>query len=380
MMVTHLHPGRWSHLSGIVHRWPTSLLALVVLLGCAEAQLPSSIETVEDRPPVSASSPAPELQVGAGSVWGTDIWFADPDASRVDFVAGELEPLLGSLNVNLGVAGPIEHADGQAWYRNPLGERVPLEIRLPGGGRWDGSTALPADAPLMVALHQTNTVGGSEPCGGQPYHEQAFGTFFATHGYLVVCPTLSFTGERQAQDSWDTASFYDRYPTWSAMGKDVSEVSWLIDSLTAQGLGRVGDGITVVGHSQGAIYALYAAAIDARITRVVANGGYVDTQLDPHPERWSRTSWYRAFRDEPRGLDQLEVVAAIAPRCALLIDYDHDDILEATVPSPARLSAFEARFPTITWDRASGPHAWPDQQLGDALRWLSDEGTGCEAP
>jgi pimeloyl-ACP methyl ester carboxylesterase len=302
------------------------------------------------------------------ATWGADIWFGDPSANRDEFVASELEVLLGEPSVPLLAAGPIEVSGGGLSYRNPLGERVPLEVRLPGGSQWSGTSPLPTSAPVMIALHQTNEVGGREPCGEESSGTMAYGTYFARRGYVVVCPTLSFTGTRQPTDTWDTTDLYAAYPSWSAMGKDVSEVSWLIDSLS-QLDDRIDD-VAVVGHSQGAIYALYSAAADERIGTVVANAGYADTDLDPITDRWARAGWYRAFRSWPTGLDQLEVVAAIAPRCALLINYDRDDILIATEPSPDRLRAFQQLFPTITWMRIHGEHDWPVPQQALAAEWL----------
>ncbi len=339
-------------------RPPRLLAARVVLLACVAAACGSG------------ASPAPPA-TGATletSTWGPDIWFAAPAVSRDEFVASELKPLLGEPSVPLVSGGAIEMTAGGWSYLNPLGESVPIEIRLPGGSQWSGAEPLPNDAPVMIALHQTNDVGGREPCGAESSGSMAYGTYFASRGYLVVCPTLSFTGERQPIDTWDTADFYAVHPTWSAMGKDVTEVSWLIDVLSQ--LEVDSSDITVVGHSQGAIYALYAAAVDERIDRVVANGGYVDTDLDPITDRWARAAWYRAFRAEPTGLDQLEVIAAIAPRCVLLINYDRDAILVATEPSSQRLRAFQQLFPTTTWVLVSGEHDWLEPEEALAADWL----------
>ena len=181
------------------------------------------------------------------------------------------------------------------------------------------------------------------------------------------CLTVPFTGERQSEAHWDTTAFYERYPGWSAMGKDISEVGWLLDALDAAAVDV--EDVLVVGHSQGSIYGLFAAALDERIDRVIANAGFVDTAGDPDPGRWSRESWYRAFPAAPDGLDYLEVLAAIAPRCALLINYDADAILVATAPAPAALSDFESRFASIDWLAATGPHDWQQPQLVTAAAW-----------
>lgn len=148
-------------------------------------------------------------------------------------------------------------------------------------------------------------------------------------------------------------------------------MSWTLDALAASGFDL--DDVTVIGHSQGAIYALYAAALDQRIDRAISNAGFVDTDDDPDPGRWSRPTWYRGFRDLPVGLDYLEVVAAIAPRRALLINYESDDILVATRPTPDRQSAFEDAFPTVDWQSVAGEHAWPTESLDLAIDWAVAE-------
>lgn len=308
-------------------------------------------------------------------LWGPSMWFAANAGTRQDFLTDELDPLLGQPGMRLGDSGPLRiDGEGVASYINPLGELVPVLIRGPDGPWTQPLDELP-NAPLIIALHQTNTDGGAEPCGDQAPEELAYGTYFADLGNISMCPTLSFTGARQPENRWDTTAFYADYPSWSAMGKDIAEVSWLLDALTSARI--LVDDVTVIGHSQGAIYGLYAAAVDERIDRVIANAGFVSTSDDPDPGRWTRTEWYRAFRSYPAGFDFLEVVAAISPRCALLINYDQDTTLGVTVPSSDLLVDFERRFPTIDWLTANGVHSWPDAQLVSAAEWLAAHDDGC---
>lgn len=345
-----------------------TLVALSMATACSDPAASPSPTTPAPTMRASTVATTATTALPVSYEWPDEVWFGSAGVGRDDFVDDELEALLGDAGVELAVAtAPVVADDGVFHYRNPVGEDVPVRVRAPGGDEWTGPLA-DADPGLglVIALHQTNDVGGAEPCGPDDT-PLSYGTFFATQGYLVVCPTLSFTGERQLEAHWDTTAFYDRYPGWSAMGKDISEVGWLLDALDTAAVDV--EDVMVIGHSQGSIYGLFAAALDERIDRVIANAGFVDTATDPDPGRWSRDSWYRAFPEPPEGLDYLEVIAAIAPRCALLINYDADAILVATAPEPAALSDFESRFASIDWLAATGPHDWKQPQLVTAADW-----------
>ena len=344
-----------------VRRW-AALIALATLAACSDGA--DRADGVGDEPGA------------ADHDWSADIWFGGDDIDRDEFVADELSVLLGEPDVALVRSGVLAAASaGLTTYMNPVGEAVPLIVEAPGGERWTGELGdVSPGRGTVIALHQTNDVGGDEPCGPRTA-DLAYGTAFATAGYLVVCPTLSFTGARQPADTWNTDAFYASFPGWSAMGKDVTEVAWLLDALDRSGVPT--ETVAVVGHSQGAIYALYAAAVDTRVDVVVANAGFVDTATDVDPDRWSRGSWYRAFPEQPVGLDYLEVVAAVAPRCALVVSYEADPILEPSTPSPERLHAFEARFPTIDWLLRPGGHAWPTPTVDAAIGWLDGSWDRC---
>jgi dienelactone hydrolase len=328
---------------------------------------PTSVEAPAERPPESTTVDDP---------WSTDIWFGE-ELTRTQFLDDELRPLLGEPARTTGAASPLEFVEpGRYTYTTPVGDDVPVLALAPGGAPASGDpSSWDVAQGLVIALHQTNLVGPTEPCAPDPGAPLAYGARFAAVGYFVVCPNLAFTGERQPENQWDTAALYTQHPGWSAMGKDIAEVSWLLDAIEAAGSRP--DKVAAAGHSQGAVYSLYAGALDDRIDVVVANAGYVDTPTDPEPERWSRPTWYRGFRELPVGFDLLEVVAAITPRCALLASYTEDEILIATVPQPARLADFEERYPSIDWQVVDGPHDWAATELAASRAWLDESWDRC---
>jgi hypothetical protein len=355
--------------------WTTSVA--LTFGSCAGHSRTETSEATLDAQETSASIPAPPSTNDASFTWPDHIWFGRTnDPSR--FITTELSGLLGTPSRDVRPVGRLrEVGPGEYEFINGIGDRVPTLVLLPSGRMARGDPATwDIGLGLVVALHQTNLEGPSEPCNTAGEARGAYGTAFAIAGYLTVCPNLAFTGSRQPELQWDTAAFYDENPRWSAMGRDITEVRWLLDSLSASDVDT--SLVTLVGHSQGAIYSIYAGAIDGRVDLVIANAGFVDTERDPEPLRWSRESWYRAFREYPVGLDFLEVIAAIAPRCTLVISYSNDDILVATLPDDTRFNAFTSRFPSIEWWKQTGPHDWPSGVVADAIEWTHEHLGSCQ--
>jgi len=325
-----------------------------------------------------------QLQSSQVSEYG-EPWYQRGVAREV-FLEQDVLPALGTRPDFLEAVQPIQSEANQEYsFINPLGEKVPLTILgLPEGGlpqrdaHPTGAASFEheqtqniAQKPLVIALHQTNETGRREACrNDQALDDMAYGNYFAAQGYIVVCPTLSFTGERQPTNHWDTTQFYEQFSDWSALGKDVQEVSWLIDALAATGFDL--DDLCVLGHSQGAIYTLFAAALDERIQYAIANAGYVSFEEDPEPTRWSRDHWFKALPAIPTEFVFSEVVAAISPRPALIINYLNDTILFATGPDEA-IESMADYVPAIDWVFASGEHGWPIETKSLAASWLVDQ-------
>ncbi|MBD2297082.1 hypothetical protein H6G28_00370 [Nostoc sp. FACHB-190] len=294
-------------------------------------------------------------------------WYSENNISREEFIEKNIKPILGQPpSLQKEISPLIKINDLNFFYINPLNEKVPVIIlNYPKQKRISNNLPSPG---LVVAIHETNTVGGEEPCGQVGREEMFYGKMIADRGYIVVCPTLTFTGIRQPTNQWDTAEFYKKYPNWSAIGKDITEISWLIDSLSLSGFNV--NHVALVGHSQGAIYSLFSAALDTRIHTVIANAGFVDFRKDPNPERWSRHSWYKALPYIPKNFTEAELVAAIAPRNALICNYLQDEILVATSPND-EIQDMMRKFSSINWAFFNGKHGWPTEVQQFALSWLS---------
>lgn len=194
-------------------------------------------------------------------------------------------------------------------------------------------TALKAGSPAVVAFHQTNDFGKDEVAGLQGNKDYAYGHELAMLGYVVLAPDCLSAGERTfpGKESFDSMPFYEKYPDWSMVGKDLEDSMSAIDVLHTFDFvdkNRIG----VIGHSHGASNAIFAMALDERISAGVSNCGMSVISEEEKCLEWSTEDGYIYFpklrkyilegKDLP--FDINEVAALIAPRpwCNISAYYD----------------------------------------------------------
>ncbi len=80
-------------------------------------------------------------------------------------------------------------------------------------------------APAVLALHQTVKFGKDEVVGLNGYPDFAYGHELAMRGYIVLAPDHLTAGERKypGKDSFDSGPFYEQYPGWSMVGKNLED-------------------------------------------------------------------------------------------------------------------------------------------------------------
>jgi dienelactone hydrolase len=178
-------------------------------------------------------------------------------------------------------------------------------------------------APAMLALHQTVKYGKDEVAGLHGDPDFAYGHELARRGYIVLAPDHLTAGERifPGKECFDSSPFYERYPDWSMVGKNLEDSKSAIDVLCT--LDYVyKDRIGVIGHSLGGHNAIFAAALDERIKVAVSNCGLSVFSEEEERIEWSLEDGYifipklrRYFLEnmEPP-FDLHEVAALIAPR------------------------------------------------------------------
>ena len=236
---------------------------------------------------------------------------------------------LGTLG-NPGQLGP----DVPAWVISRGGpefgwvepEKNQVESRkLRFGINLTGDLFLPAHRtkgqklPTVIWLH-----GFSYPLGYMWVYRRDLHPILALvkAGYAVLAYDQSGFGSRMAE----SASFYDRYPHWSQMGRMVEDARSAIDAL-AKDDAVDASRISLFGYTLGGTVALYTAALDARVRAVVAIAAFTPLRTDTADRGTSGVARF----SEQRGL---------MPRLGFFvgheaqIPYDYQDLIGLIAPRP----------------------------------------------
>ena len=166
----------------------------------------------------------------------------------------------------------IETTDGESYSRHKLrywvgeNDEVRAYLLIPHG--------LIAPAPAILAMHQMNNYGMDEVAGLYGNRDYAYGHEPAERGYAVLAPDYLSMGERVSpgKERFDSAPFYEKYPDWSMVGKDIEDSMSAIDVLCTLDFvdpSKIG----VIGHSHGGSNVIFAMAMDERIAVGVSNCG-----------------------------------------------------------------------------------------------------------
>lgn len=187
--------------------------------------------------------------------------------------------------------------------------------------------------PAILAMHQMNDYGKDEVAGIQGSKNYAYGYDLAMRGYVVLAPDYLTMGERifPGKQNFDSLPFYEKYPNWSMVGKDIEDSKSAIDVLCTLDFVNQ-DKIGVIGHSHGGSNAILAMAMDERISVGVSNCGFSVISEEEKCLEWSAEDEYiyfptlRKYLLEKRELpfDLNEVAALIPPRpwCNISAYYD----------------------------------------------------------
>jgi dienelactone hydrolase len=157
------------------------------------------------------------------------------------------------------------------------GDRMPAWLLVP--------KKLPGRVPAIICFYGTTggagkdtTVGLSGPKPGTPPRKnRAFAVDMAEAGFVALAPDYLRDGERVPPGGkpYDTTDFYQKFPQWSCVGKDVWDNMSAVDYL--QSLPFVdAEKIGMVGHSYGGHSTIFAAALEPRIKAAFASGPVSD--------------------------------------------------------------------------------------------------------
>jgi len=194
------------------------------------------------------------------------------------------------------------------------------------------------DLPVVIYLHEFDYSKGFSST------RHGIGSLFESvvnEGYAVFAYDMIGFGNRIEEGT----RFYQRYPSWSKMGKMVADVRGAVDAL--ENLDFIdGKKIYVSGYSLGAVVGLYSAALDERIAGAISVAGFTPMRTstpDPGTEGIRRYSHLHGLiprlgffigHEDRIPYDFHEVLGCIAPRPVLVIapmvdkDAHHEDVVK----------------------------------------------------
>jgi dienelactone hydrolase len=207
--------------------------------------------------------------------------------------------------------------------------------------RIDGWLLLPekisaGPLPAVLCIHQTTPHGKEQVIGNDPSpagQSLAYALHLVKRGFITFAYDLLSAGKRcyPGLKDFDTAPFYEKYPEWSARGKDISDVSCALDVM--QAMPEIDpERIACIGHSQGGGITIEAMALDSRIKVGVSSCGMWPMRFSKNPFNDARTGWWvgrprlRAFcytgKEFP--VQMHELLAMSAPRAFMNISALND--------------------------------------------------------
>ena len=150
--------------------------------------------------------------------------------------------------------------------------RISFGFNVKGDLYYPANTPANAKLPTVIWLH-----GYSYPLGYMwVYHNDLHPILALVRaGYAVLAYDQSGFGSRMSE----TGPFYDRYPHWSRMGRQVEDARAAIDALQKDSLVDP-QRIYLFGYSMGGMVGLYTAALDARVKGVVSICGFTPMRTD----------------------------------------------------------------------------------------------------
>ena len=256
---------------------------------------------------------------------------------------------------------------------------VSFGFNLKGDLYYPANTPANAKLPTVIWLH------------GYSYQ---FGYMWMSHfdlhpilalvraGYAVLAYDQSGFGSRMSE----AGPFYDRYPHWSLMGRQVEDVRAAIDVLQKDSLVDA-QRIYLFGYSMGGMIGLYTAALDERVKGVVSVCGFTPMRTDTADRGTGGVARYSHERaliprlgffighEAQIPYDFHEVLAAIAPRPVLVLEPELDrdanvgDVGAAVEQAQKVYSLYGAAGALVLhqpWDF----NRLPDAQQDWAIDWM----------
>jgi pimeloyl-ACP methyl ester carboxylesterase len=212
--------------------------------------------------------------------------------------------------------GWLEPQKSKTEYRSiTFGNGTRGELYYPAG------TAPDAKLPTVLWLH-----GFSYPMGYMWVYRQNPDLHpilaLVRAGYAVL--GFDQTGHGSRMDEF--ATFFDRFPHWSRLGRMVADTRAGIDALQKEGVVDP-NRIYLYGYSMGGIVAMHTAALDPRVKGVVSICGFTPMRTDTMDKGTG-------------GLSRYSIDLPLLPRLGFFIGkesrlpYDYNELIATVAPRP----------------------------------------------
>jgi dienelactone hydrolase len=205
----------------------------------------------------------------------------------------------------------MSHTRHHIRYDTVYGDNVTAYLLVP-----DSAPHSLGPSPAILALHPTANTGKDDIAVPTGREGRRYALELANRGYVVLAPDTITAGERKEEgvDYFHTATFYEQYPDWSAVGKmlaDHLQGMDLLCSLSEVDPKRIG----VIGHSLGGYNAYFLAGLDTRVRAVAISCGLSTLYGDPEPDRWGPRDWFTHLPKMTKEIayDFHEIAALVAP-------------------------------------------------------------------
>jgi dienelactone hydrolase len=261
----------------------------------------------------------------------TDDW-----SVRREHIAMSMQTVMGplpkpALPVSLNVKIEEETTVGDDLIRRKISyhtdsteRRVKAYLFLPKSARADRK------APAVLCLHQTTTIGKSEPAGLGPKPNLHYGLHLAQRGYITLAPDYPSFGEY-------TYAFPPEHGYVSGTMKAIYDNIRAVDLL--QGMPEVDSmRLGCIGHSLGGHNAMFTAFFEPRLRCIVSNCGF--TRFHKYYggalKGWTSPRYMPLIASRHHNhpdevpFDFPEIVAGFAPRPFLAVSPLHDANFEVS--------------------------------------------------
>lgn len=225
--------------------------------------------------------------------------------------------------------------------------------------------------PAVITPYYDVDVPAGKNMGGRSYRPKGvrhFAYHAVQHGHIALA--VRWFGESYGEHYAEAvANLHTRHPGCSGMGKWIWDAQRVVDYLYS--LPEVDKGnIGIIGHSLGAKMALYAAAMDERISVAVASEGGIGFKFSNYEDYWYFGEYIRDFQI---GSDQHELLGLMAPRPFLLIGGDEYDTEKSWYYINAAREVYDlfGEKENIGYFNHHSGHSPSPQAVNLAFEWLN---------